>query len=350
MTALRITATGMCCAVGYSTEAVSACIRAGMNHFRETEFTGPQGQFLIGAQLYDIDLWGPARMGWMLQRVLSECLSKDPRLIPSETCLLLIVPEPARSGAHQGWPQEIYRASNSQYAFHHSSRIMPLGKTGLIAALKLAQELLSRREVQRVLIAGVDSFLTPAAITHYMDRLLSDENPEGFIPGEGAGAAIVTLPDHHADSIVITGLGQASEEAHYLQEEQVNRGRGLSAAMRMAAKDSGIALADTHFHISTDNGEAFYARETAVAITRCLERKVRQYPHLMIHANLGETGAAAGPLILAYLAATLHRADNPGSRALMHMSADAGERAAAIVEYIAVNKKENPHGGYWRLY
>lgn len=51
MTALQITATGMCCAVGYYTEAAVAAIQAGMNHFRETEFIGPQGQPIIGAQL-----------------------------------------------------------------------------------------------------------------------------------------------------------------------------------------------------------------------------------------------------------------------------------------------------------
>ncbi len=338
MTALQITATGMCCAVGYSTEAVTASMRAGMNHFRETEFIGPQGQALLGAQLYNIDLWGPARMGWMFQRVLDECLSKDPHLNPLETCLLLIIPEPERSGYHQDWPRDIYHSCKIPHTFHRSSRLMPVGKAGLITGLKLAQELLSHRIVRRVLISGVDSLLTPAVIMHYMDRLLSVENTDGFIPGEGAGAVVVTLPNPCNKAVIITGLGQSQEEAHYFQDELVNRGQGLSTAMRMAAKDSGIALADTHFHISADNGEAFYARETALAISRSLERKVPKYPHMMIHTNLGETGAAAGPLLLAYLAATLGHADSPGSKALAHISADTGGRVAAIVEHIVVKK------------
>ncbi|HGV0302610.1 TPA: hypothetical protein ACNFRT_002265 [Citrobacter freundii] len=346
MTALKITSMGMYCAVGCSTSAATAAIRAGMDHFRETDFVGPQGSPLLGAQLYGVELWGAARMRRMFQQVLDECLSGDPLLLPQQTCLLLITPESGRPGTDRYWQEEVYRICTEQQAFHSSSVMLPMGKTGLVPALKLAQELLLRSVVHKVLIIGVDSFLTPGTVTHYMDRLLCDENIEGFLPGEGAGAICVTLSDSHCDSIVITGLGQAYEEAHYLQKKLPNRSQGLTTAIRMALSDSGIDLSDTHFHISANNGESYYARETTHAVSRCLNSRVQNYPHILINACLGETGAAAGPLILAYLAATLGHPDSPGTRALIHLSDDGGQRVAAIIESFSAKKEQVNTGAY----
>ncbi len=346
MTALKITSMGMCCAVGYSTAAACAAIRAGMDHFRETDFIGPLGKPLLGAQLFGIEQWGVARIRKMFQQVLDECLSVDPLLKPEQTCLLLITSESGRSGISSYGQDEIYQICTKQNVFHTCSRTLPLGKTGLIPALKLAQELLLKSEVKKVLIVGIDTFLTSVTVTYYMDRLLSDEQPEGFLPGEGAGAICVSLTDSQDDNVMIMGLGQAYEEAHYLQERLPNRSKGLTTAIRMALSDSGIDLSDTHFHISADNGEPYYARETSHAISRCLSSKVQHYPHVLINACTGETGAAAGPLILAYLATTLKHPDSPGSRALVHLSDDTGKRAAAIIEYCSTNKIQANTGVY----
>ncbi|WP_252515894.1 hypothetical protein [Escherichia coli] len=51
----------------------------------------------------------------------------------------------------------------------------------------------------------------------------------------------------------------------------------------------------------------------------------------IIGADTGEVGAASGPLMLAYLASVMSRTDGPGKKGLLHLSADNGQRAAAIV-------------------
>ena len=341
MTALQLTAAGMCCAVGYSTAAATAAMRAGMDHFRETEFIGPQGLPLIGAQLYGFDQWGPARMGWMFQRALAECLSKDKLLKPEETCLLLIVPESNRPGANQDWPRQIYTACTVQHRFHASSRIAPLGKAGLIPALVLAQEFLRKQEVRRVLVAGVDSLFTAGAISYYLEqrRLLTVDNNDGFIPGEGAGAIVLARPDERRDALLITGVGLGLESAHILQNEKSNRASGLCAAIREAVADCGRPLAETLFHMSAFGHESYYFREAESAISRSLEHKVPSYPHIMLTSGTGEVGAASGPLMLAYLEAVMQRSDGPGQKGLIHLSADAGERSAAIVEWRKAGKK-----------
>ena len=62
-----------------------------------------------------------------------------------------------------------------------------------------------------------------------------------------------------------------------------------------------------------------------------VEHKVADYPHLMLTSCTGEVGAASGPLMLAYLASVMSRTDGPGKKGLLHLSADNGQRAAAIV-------------------
>ena len=336
MTALYVTATGMCCAVGYSTTAAVPAIRAGIDHFRETQFVDQQGEPLIGAQLHGIDLWGTARMKWMFQKVLAECLPVDNNADFHDTALVLITPEPERPGMGDGWSDKIYRDYTTQYTFHPSSCVLPLGKTGLIAALAQASDLLTGGKIQQVLIAGVDSFFSSAAITHYLEqqRLLSRDNSDGFIPGEAAGAVMVTSPgNRNKEGLVITGIGQHNEDAHILQDELPNRGTGLNKAIRKAVLDSGLPLTETLFHISAVSHESFYFRETELAVLRSLEHKVPDYPHLMLTSSTGEVGAASGPLILAYLASVMSRKDGPGKKGLIHLSGDTGQRAAAIVNW-----------------
>lgn len=336
MTALHITATGMCCAVGYSTASAVPAIRAGMDHFRETQFVDQQGEPLIGAQLHGIDLWGTARMKWMFRKVLAECLPVDNTEDFHNTALILIVPEPERPGTGTNWSDEIFRDCTAQHNFHACSCVLPLGKTGLIAALAQASNLLAGGIIQQVLIAGVDSFFSSAAITHYLEqqRLLTGDNSDGFIPGEAAGAVMVTGPgNRNKEGLVITGIGQHNEDAHILQDELPNRGTGLNKAIRKAVTDSGSPLTETLFHISAVSHESFYFRETELGVLRSLEHKVPDYPHLMLTSCTGEVGAASGPLILAYLASVMSRKDGPGKKGLIHLSGDSGQRAAAIVNW-----------------
>lgn len=342
MTALQIITTGMCCAVGYNTEAACAAMRAGMDHFRETLFTDYQGNLIIGAELYGIQHWGVSRMAWMFQQVLLECMDKNQHLIPKETCLILITPELDRPDNYAEWSQDIFQMCTQQHGFHGSSCALSLGKIGIIPALAYANQQLLNSDINQVLIVGVDSFFTSSTISHYLNtqRLLTTDNEDGFIPGEAAGAIVVTLPNRQKSGLIINGMGQAEEPAHILQDNYPNRANGLFQAICAANADCGSPLTNTLFHMSAIGNESFYFKEIELAISRSLEHKVADYPHIMLSSSLGEVGAASGPLILAYLSSVMRRSDGPGHKGLIHFSDDSGRRAAARVEWQAISHLE----------
>lgn len=334
--ALHIKAAGMCCAVGYSVAAATAAMGAGMDHFRQSWFRDAQGKPLSCAMIWGLDQWGPARMGAMFASVLSEC-STQTNLDPAKTALLLLVPDADRPGADVHWPQEIYEHCTRGLPFHAASRICPWDRAGIGQALIHARTLLTTGVVLQVLLAGVDSYLNAVTINALLEdeRLLCNDVSDGFIPGEGAGAVLLGLatPESSGQNrgLRISGVGTGFEPAHILQHEVPNRAHGLVEALRAAVVESKEPLANLQFHMNDNSGVSYYSTESAMAMMRGLEHKVPNFPYILPATYFGETGAAAGPLMLASLTRIMPR--DGFSRGLVHCSADNGHRAAMIVEY-----------------
>ncbi len=328
---MSIVATGMCCAVGYSTPPAIAAIRAGMDHFRETDFIDNSGASLIGAQLYQINRWGSDRLIWMFEQAVKECLSSLKPSQVQDLHLMLILPESDRPGINSLGIETLLRYV-ATYCFASTSLFH--GKAGIGSALQTARTQLNNGECCHVLIVGVDSYFTAHSIAHYLDdeRLMTQDNTDGFIPGEGCGAVLLQKSPPENPGTMIVGIGVAQEPAHIMQAEIKMMAKGLSAAIRNATAESGLTPGDTNFHMSDISGENFYFREAALSITRCIERKIPDYPHFLLASRLGETGAACGPLMLAALAHIMTGDSGLGRLGLLHFSADAGQRAAIIIE------------------
>ncbi|MDR6498857.1 hypothetical protein ACPUER_15525 [Burkholderia sp. DN3021] len=338
MTPLAIQKIGMCCAVGHSSLSACAAIRANINHFRETRFVGFDGEPIVGAYLDGIEEWGPARLAKMFHAVVEECrTSSGVSWSPETTALFLLVPEPSRPGTDDDWPDEILTscAEETGLTFNRQSRILRAGKAGIGEALLRAHSLLDEQRVGHVMVLGIDSYLHTDVVVQHLEgeRILSTENRDGYIPGEGAGAVLLGLDDGAPGRLLITGVGCAEENARISQSEKPIRGLGLKRAIRDASQMSGFAVSECAFHMSDISGESYYFKEASLAIAGSLETKVESFPHYTPASSIGETGAAVGPLLLAYLSAVAGRWDSPGRRGLLHFSNDDGRRAAVMVEY-----------------
>ncbi|WP_224368423.1 hypothetical protein [Hyalangium versicolor] len=336
-TPLRIVSSGMCCAVGGSARAARAAIRAGLNRFVESEFIDALAEPLIVSRMPLDRIWGPRRIAMMFEAALTDCIAGTPDFNPRATALLVLVAESGRPGYYGTWERACL-ASYEKLAGASppaEAQVLALGRAGIVSALRQAHELLSRRRARQVLIAGVDSYLNAETITHLLrrERLMTEEVSEGFIPGEGAGALLVELGSRRERGFHVLGTGEAEETATIDNDEPV-RALGLSRALREALGASGYQLNELHFRMTDISGEPLSFQEAAMADTRLLDHRKGRFPLLHLADCIGETGAAIGPLSLAYLADAMARGYVPGTRAVLHCANDSGKRAAVVVEHL----------------
>lgn len=331
--ALRIIGSGMCCAVGTSAPAARAAIRARLSRFTQSRFVDEEGEPLMVASLPLGDLIGARRLTAMLDRAVRECLEQQPDAKADNTGLWLLLSDRARPGFNRKWEKATTQCCHDALgAEPKSQQVISSGRTSVAAALTEARSALESGRLRYALIAAVDSYLNAHTVNHMLskERLQSSDAKDGFIPGEGAGAILLSA-EPAAEGLLVLGVGSADDPAHIGNDHPV-RAEGLSAAIRAALKESPYALSDLDFRMADIAGESFFFREAGLALSRVFDKPRDSFPLLHITDSVGETGAAVGPLSLAYLAAAMPRGITPGARALFHLQGDDGARAAIVIE------------------
>ena len=109
-----------------------------------------------------------------------------------------------------------------------------------------------------------------------------------------------------------------------------NQGKGLAAVISKVLGARELQPSDIEVRISDQSGEEYYAKESAIAAGRA---RVSPAALWCPADSLGETGAAAGPLAVAWAYAGMHKGYAPGIHCLCHFSADTGERAAIMLSH-----------------
>lgn len=331
---LSIVAAGLCTPVGTDIYSATAAIRSGLDHFRETHFRDTLNQPIIGSLLYDYQVWGPARLIALLNKVIDDSLANI-AINKENIVICLLLPEEERLGIFPQWLSIVTDAILPR--FHKSSIALCRGKAGIGEALPFLQRILSEQTTHIALLVGCDSYFNAETIRYYTNtnRLLHSENSDGFIPGEGAASVAFTLTSNNnsKEYVTILGFDTQLEAAHILQTKLPLRVKSLSNAIEQACQRSNLLLHDTQFCMSNANGEAFYFKEVALAITRTLKEKVEHYPHYLIAKSVGETGAASSVIMLAILSEWMKHPEGPGNTGLIISSADNGERTAIILQY-----------------
>ncbi|WP_220815176.1 hypothetical protein [Pseudomonas paralcaligenes] len=334
---IRIVAAGACCALGYNMDAISCALRAGLDHFQESEFGTSGGEPVRIARLPDGEHWGAERLANWLRHALSDCLAALPQLSLESIPLFLITLESERphGAEHAQFETALHAQQSLGLSFHPDSRIVAGGRAGLGMALEQIGALFATSNMQRALLVGVDSYLNAASINHYLaaKRLLVPGNSDGFLPGEGAAALLLENCPAGTQGLHIAGVGRGQAEGRP-DGSIPSRARGLTRAMRAALTQAGLTADTLHFRVSDQNGEAFFAREAANALTRIAVPGTFMPSTLTTADCSGEIGATTGPLMLAWLSHIMPKSDGPGHCGLIHLANDNGERSAVIVRYL----------------
>jgi 3-oxoacyl-[acyl-carrier-protein] synthase I len=333
---LLVQGCGMATAVGLTAPASCAAIRARLDGFRETRFMARGGAWIVGAEVPLDEPWrGLPRLARLVAGPIRECLDSAPEVAPEDIPLLLGVAEPTRPGRLAGLEQELLPLvlEALQERLHPAaSRLIPMGRVSGAVGIREAAKLVNEKGFGRVIVGGVDSHLVAATLAAFdeRDRLLTERNTNGFVPGE-AGAAVLVGPADGRPGLRIRSLGLAVERATIEGEEPL-RGEGLAAAYRQALDAARLGLHEIDYRIADLSGEQYWFKEAALAEARVM-RVRRGFQDIWQPADcVGEIGAAATPCLLGVAWWAARKAYAPGPLALAQASNDDGRRIAMVLD------------------
>jgi 3-oxoacyl-[acyl-carrier-protein] synthase-1 len=330
---IAIIGAGMVTGVGLDAPSSCAAIRCAIDNFSETRFMDKGGEWIIGSQVPLGQPWrGLPKLVHMVVPAIRECLAHAGGVSPERIPLLLCVAETERPGRLQGLDDELFSMVQAELGvrFHPGSAVIPRGRVSGGLAMLHARQLIHDERAAFCVIAGVDSYLVAATLAAYEEknRLLTSQNSNGFIPGE-AGAAILVGPQSPSDLLCL-GIG-AGEELATINSEEPLRAEGMVKAIRAALADAGRTMADVDYRITDSNGEQYWFKEAALAVTRILRVRKEEFEIWHPADCIGEVGAAIGPCALGVAAAASRKDYAPGPHPLCHFSGESSERLSLVL-------------------
>ena len=337
---LAILGTGLVTSVGLSAAASCSAFRAKVTHPFETRFIDSGGAWIMAHQVELERPWpGLNKLAKMAALAIAEALADLGKGQWHRLPLLLCVAEAERPGRMTGLDDRLLPLIQSELgvSFAPSSALVPQGRVSVALALAQARALLTSSNIPGVLIVGADSLLSWPTLSHYEreDRLLTESNSDGFMPGEGAGALWVGAGRRGEPLMWCTGIGFGREPAHIDSGEPL-RADGLTQAIKASLVDSGRQLHELDFRITDNSGEQYYFKEASLALSRTLRQRKEVFDIWHPAECTGETGAASGVAVIATADDACRKGYSPGPQVLSHWANDAGQRAAVTLQYQAM--------------
>ena len=333
---IAIQRTGLVTSVGLTAPESCAAFRAKISNPTETRFIDSAGEWIMAHQVALDEPWrGLTKLAKMAAMAIEEALQDVPRVEWNALPLLLCVAETDRPGRTAGLDEQLFELVHKELGanFAPQSAVVPHGRVAVAVALAQARSILAAGPAQRVLVAATDSLLSWPTLSHYGggERLLTARNSNGFMPGEGAGALLVGKPNGEANELLCTGVGFAKERAH-LDSGEPLRADGLSQAIRLSLQEAGWQMHDLDYRITDISGEQYYFKEAALALSRILRVRKAEFDLWHPAESAGETGSAAGMLMLATAQMACRKGYSAGNHILAHMACDAGPRSALVLK------------------
>jgi 3-oxoacyl-[acyl-carrier-protein] synthase I len=333
--AAAVLATGIVSSVGMTAAATCAAVRTKVANPSPTAFVDSAGKPIMAHQVSLDRPWrGVPRLARMAALATQEALAAVTPTQRQAIPLLLCVAERERPGRTHGLDDALFPEVQRLVgcAFSDASRVFARGKVGVAEAIARARAIIAADSAAHVLILAVDSLLTGGTLEHLArrDRLLTEENSNGFMPGEAAGAILVGAAPPGAGCLRCLGLGFGVERAHVDSEEPL-RGDGLAFAIKAALADAAADLREVACRIADVSGEQYYFKEATLALSRTLRQRRENLELWHPAESVGEVGAAAGVICVAVASAAAGKHYlPPGQTVLLHFADDQGNRAALV--------------------
>jgi 3-oxoacyl-[acyl-carrier-protein] synthase-1 len=350
MMAAEIVGVGMVTPVGLAAAPTAAAVRAGIARLNESTLRSRDGEprvmgLVPEEQLPPLALspetrTPPTAHAQRLLRLAAGALQEALERCPDSATV------PVFLGLHEPWPElpapaeadflkHLARQAQSAFAVSRS-KVFPQGRASGVIALQHALKLLSSdRKIPLVVAGGVDSYLAPELLARldHEGRLPSGPVTDGFIPGEGAAFLLLARPGEARrlglEPIAeVAGVGLGDEKGHrYSATPYLGEGLAEAFARLFAQAEPPSPIQCVYSGL---NGESFWAKEWGVAYLRNAKRFVENVRIEHPVQNVGDPGAALGPLMVGLAAMGIQRGYRQAP-CLVWCSSDHEARGAVLV-------------------
>lgn len=349
MSGAQVVGLGLCTPIGTSTHMTLASLRAGLVRFTRTEVLDEVAEPVRASRLSLLEdsLTRTERMTALARQALAGMKPLLQSLPPGRVPLYLGLPE-AGPGAQVEQEALIAALLAETEERLEVVQVHASGRAAFFEALASAQkDLHSGRAGALALVGAVDSLVDTASLEALADaRLhLGRRNPDGRIPGEAAGFAVLARPGAPRSleleaTGVLLGTALAVEPKPFSQRSP-SLAEGLTEVLHALRRDAVAGTRRLDAVLACQPGDSFWGTE----FSRAYLRNAALMPEpLRVHVageGLGDAGTGAGPVMLGV---ALHRArwrHQPGARrTLVYGSADGGHVGACIVEMIRSTQEE----------
>jgi 3-oxoacyl-[acyl-carrier-protein] synthase-1 len=337
--------------VGRDAWSSAAAVRAGISGFTQHPFmidsAGEPMRAAIAPWL-EIECHGQDRFEALLFPAINQALAPVDAAGQSGLRIGLAIGLPT---PRPGLPEGLGSAIRASVAKRYAGRFVATAalESGHAAALLGLYSTVSKMEngaFDACVVAGVESYLAPETLEwlEANDQLHGAgplNNAWGFIPGEGAGAALLVseraLPRLQVGPMAqVLSVGRAVEP-NRIKTETVCIGEGLTTAFREALSGlpAGSAVTDMYCDM---NGEPYRADEFGFATLRTKEFFESASDFVAPADCWGDVSAASGVLgfVLSVIAAG--KAYSKGDLAFLWASSETGERGTALLSMPATQR------------
>ena len=329
--------------LGMNALASAAAVRAGIAGFAQHPFvvdTAGKRMVVSRAPYLSLALTGAGRLAELAAPAACEAV-RPLRMIRERLSVPVFIGHaPARPGGASDVEQIADRVIAAIHDVADARRVVMIatGHAAGAMAIQVAWQAVRAGDAEFALAGGVDSYMDADTLewlegNEQVHSAGSENNPYGFIPGEGSGFVLLASADalHRLGLTASLELATAASarETHLIKTDSVCTGDGMTALFRSLRGEPALRRAD---HLFCDmNGEPYRAEEFGFASIRVADLFADPSSFTAPADCWGDVGAASGPLFVMLADAAIRKRYAPGPVIAAFTSSESGERCGFVV-------------------
>jgi len=219
-------------------------------------------------------------------------------------------------------------------------KIFNFGHASAFFAIRAAIQDLSDGRFQGAIVCAVDTYLDRVTLDwlNEMHWLKTDENSDGFIPGEGAACVVLKQtdndPNHDKSNQLTFGGVQTAIEENSIYEKTACKGDALIESISGTMKKLDAIGGKIDTVVCDLNGQRYRSLEWGVSIHRAFQGHPIP-PNIVATATcIGNTGAASGLINICFGIKALQKKYIHSKEILVWGGSDDGQRGSLFIHKI----------------